>query len=111
MEWKTLLTGETTERLEVSLLAATFGSQFWTSLFDRNYGGNFDGNLEGIFDGNLIGILMGILMMDSMGWPYDSSYRLLFSMYLRLRSQRPSYGSVFRAALGYDGSAKKEHCL
>ena len=31
-----------------------------------------------IFMGILMGILIGILMMDSMGWPYDSSDCLLF---------------------------------
>ena len=41
VEWKTLLTGETTERLEVSLLAATFGSHFWTSLLDVTFGRPF----------------------------------------------------------------------
>ena len=31
-----------------------------------------------ILMGILMGILIGILMMDSMGWPYDSSDCLLF---------------------------------
>ena len=40
--------------------------------------GNFDGNFDGYFDGNFDGILVGIMMMDSMGWPYDSFDRLSF---------------------------------
>ena len=31
-----------------------------------------------ILMGILMGILIGILMMDSMGWPYDSSDFLLY---------------------------------
>ena len=31
-----------------------------------------------ILMGILMGILIGILMMDSMGWPYDSSDCLLY---------------------------------
>ena len=50
--------------------------------FDQNYDGNFDGNLDGSFDGNFdgkfYGILIGILMVDSMGWPYDSYDCLLY---------------------------------
>ena len=42
--------------------------------FDGNFNENFDGN----FDGNLDATFMGILMMDSMGWPYDSFDCLLF---------------------------------
>ena len=36
------------------------------------------GNWLGILMGILIEILIGILMMDSMGWPYDSSECLLY---------------------------------
>ena len=38
----------------------------------------FDGRFDGKFDGNFDGNWIGILMMDSMGWPYDSFNCLSF---------------------------------
>ena len=50
---------------------------------------NLYGNLDGNFDVNLMGIFMEILMIDSMGWPYDSSDCLL--LYVRRLKGMTSY--------------------